>query len=71
MTNKEKREYISDLLNFISGPFFTSEINRRKKFLSFAPERLYKFRKLDKFQFVDLLDEEGKLVLEREWRNLD
>lgn len=50
MNNKEKREYMSDLLIFQSTPFL-SEFETRKEFLKNTPTILYKYRAFDKYAF--------------------
>ena len=56
MTNKEKRQYLSDLLIFRSTPF-TSEMARLNKFLNSMPKILFKYREFDEYSF-DMLNDE-------------
>ena len=56
MTNKEKKEYISNILLTYTTPY-ASEIEKRGKFLKSIPTTLYKYRSFDKHAF-EMLDEE-------------
>ena len=56
MTNKEKKDYISNILLTYTTPYI-SEIEKRGKFLKSIPTTLYKYRSFDKHSFK-MLDEE-------------
>lgn len=54
MTNKEKREYLSQM-TLHGAQCFSYEITRRNQLLTKVPDKFYKFRKFDKFSF-DMLN---------------
>lgn len=55
MKNKEKRQYMTDLIKFQS-PRYLAEFDNRRKFLKKTPTCLYKYRRFDKYSF-EMIDE--------------
>lgn len=55
MTNKEKEQYLSDMMIFMSQPFLC-ELSRRNDFLKKMPRILYKYRSFDEYSFEMLED---------------
>ena len=56
MTNKEKEQYLSDMMIFRSQAF-CCELNKRKDFYNKMPKTLYKYRPFDKYSY-EMLEEQ-------------
>lgn len=54
MNNKEKQQYLSDMMIYQSTQFL-DEMTKKEAFLSKMPKKLFRYRKLDKYSFDMLI----------------